>query len=79
MKNSDSYSVTTAPKSIILICFLKECTETELKKTGCTVKKVSKVDLFVIETTSGKYVSSSLVSSNGREFPIPKMGATGFP
>jgi predicted Rossmann fold flavoprotein len=62
----------------ILDMLLKECTDNRVEiKTGCTVKKVSKSDLFGIETTSGKYVSSSLVIATGG-VSIPKMGATGF-
>jgi predicted Rossmann fold flavoprotein len=62
----------------IVRMLLSECGRAKVKiMTGCKAKKISRNDVFEIETDSGNFVCESLVIAAGG-LSFPKIGATGF-
>lgn len=63
---------------LIVEMLLDECRQAKVEiRLNCSVKGVSKDDLFEIETNQGKFICESLVIATGG-LSIPKLGATDF-
>ncbi len=63
---------------LIVEMLLDECRRAKVEiRLNCSVKEVSKDDLFEIETNQGKFTCESLVIATGG-LSIPKLGATDF-
>ena len=63
---------------LIVEMLLEECRKAKVEiRLNCSVKEVSKDDLFEIETNQGKFTCESLVIATGG-LSIPKLGATDF-
>ncbi len=63
---------------LIVEMLLEECRKAKVEiRLNCSVKKVSKENLFEIETNQGKFTCESLVIATGG-LSIPKLGATDF-
>jgi predicted Rossmann fold flavoprotein len=63
---------------LIVGMLLTECARAKVEiRTNCTVKNVSKNDLFEIETNQGVFKSETLVIATGG-LSFPKIGATDF-
>lgn len=57
---------------------LAECRKATIEiRTNCTVKNISKNDLFRVETSQGNFIAESLVIATGG-LSFPKIGATDF-
>jgi predicted Rossmann fold flavoprotein len=62
----------------IVEMLLTECREARVEiLTGCAVRRVSKNDLFEVETNQGSFTCESLVIASGG-LSFPKIGATDF-
>lgn len=62
----------------IVSLLLRECADAQVRiRVNCEVRRVSKNDGFIIETSQGAFESASLVVATGG-LSIPKMGATDF-
>lgn len=63
---------------LIVEMLLAECARAKVEiRTNCSVKNVSKNDLFEVETNQGVFKSASLVIATGG-LSFPKIGATDF-
>lgn len=63
---------------LIVEMLLDECRRAKVEiRLNCSVKEVSKDDLFKIETNQGKFTCESLTIATGG-LSIPKLGATDF-
>ena len=63
---------------LIVEMLLDECRQAKVEiRHNCSVKEVSKDDLFKIETNQGKFTCESLTIATGG-LSIPKLGATDF-
>jgi len=63
---------------LIVEMLLQECRKAKVEiRTNCSVKEVSKDNLFEIETNQGIFTSESLVIASGG-LSFPKIGATDF-
>ena len=63
---------------LIVEMLLEECRKAKVEiRLNCSVKEVSKDDLFEIETNQGKFTCESLIIATGG-LSIPKLGATDF-
>ncbi len=62
----------------IVEMLLSECRQAKVEiRTNCAVSKVSKNDLFSVETVQGNFTAESLVIATGG-LSFPKIGATDF-
>jgi predicted Rossmann fold flavoprotein len=62
----------------IVEMLLNECARARVEiRTGCSISKIEKPDLFHLETTTGSITCSSLVVATGG-LSFPKVGATDF-
>ena len=63
---------------LIVEMLLEECRRAKVEiRLNCSVKEVSKDNLFAVETNQGKFTCESLVIATGG-LSIPKLGATDF-
>ena len=63
---------------LIVEMLLQECRKAKVEiRTNCSVKEVSKNNLFEIETNQGIFTSESLIIASGG-LSFPKIGATDF-
>ena len=63
---------------LIVEMLLDECRRAKVEiRLNCSVKEVSKDDLFTVETNQGKFTCESLIIATGG-LSIPKLGATDF-
>ena len=60
----------------IVEMLLDECLKAEIR-TNCAVTKISKNDVFEVETNQGKFTAENLVIATGG-LSFPKVGATAF-
>ena len=62
----------------IIDMFIERCKAAQVSiQTGCRVKRVSRTDHFVVDSSMGQWTSKMLVIATGG-LSIPKMGATDF-
>ncbi|HCU07253.1 MAG TPA: aminoacetone oxidase family FAD-binding enzyme, partial [Holosporales bacterium] len=60
----------------IIDMLLHECRHVDIKK-NCTVKSLSKKDIFTLDTTEGVIIAKAVIVATGG-LSIPRMGATDF-